>query len=103
MSIPVRLEPVGLLAFNDFYLLEVSDKVAAKIIDTLETAVNSLADLNERGSVPKKSLAWRIRQYSQLIAKSYRLRLPDQIVAHTIPDGRCDIQTLLIQRLIGNL
>jgi toxin ParE1/3/4 len=46
-----------LLAINDYYLLQVSDRTAAKIIDSLESAVNSLAELNERSSVPKELLA----------------------------------------------
>ncbi|ANE54856.1 type II toxin-antitoxin system RelE/ParE family toxin [Methylomonas sp. DH-1] len=109
MSVPVRLtEPAlaDLLAINDYFLLEVSDKVAAKIIDALELAVNSLADLNERGTVPKELLVLGIRQYRQLIVKPYRIiyeRLPDQVVVHAILDGRRDIQTLLTQRLLGVL
>ena len=106
MKIPVQLtEPAlaDLLAINDYYLLEVSDKVAAKIIDTLETAVNSLGDLNERGSVPKELLGLGVQQYHQLIAKPYRIiyqRFPDQVIVHAILDGRRDMQTLLTQRLI---
>lgn len=109
MSVPVRLtEPAlaDLLAINDYFLLEVSDKVAAKIIDALELAVNSLADLNERGTVPKELLVLGIRQYRQLIVKPYRIiyeRLPDQVVVHAILDGRRDNQTLLTQRLLGVL
>lgn len=109
MSVPVQLtEPAlaDLLAINDYFLLEVSDKVAAKIIDSLETAVNSLADLNERGTVPKELMVLGIRQYRQVIVKPYRIiyqRLPDQVVVHAVLDGRRDIQTLLTQRLIGAL
>ncbi len=107
MSIPLRLtEPAfaDLLAINDYYLLQVSDRVAAKIIDSLELAVNSLADLNERGSVPKELLVLGITQYRQLIVKPYRIiyqRSPEQVVVHAVLDGRRDMQTLLMQRLIG--
>lgn len=109
MSVPIRLtEPAlaDLLAINDYYLVEVSDKLAAKVIDTLEAAVNSLADLNERGTVPKELLVLGIRQYRQLIVKPYRIiyqKQPEQVVVHAILDGRRDMQTLLIQRLIGAL
>ncbi|MDX8125763.1 type II toxin-antitoxin system RelE/ParE family toxin [Methylomonas sp. OY6] len=109
MSVPVRLtEPAlaDLLAINDYFLVGVSDKVAAKIIDALETAVNSLADLNERGTVPKELLGLGIRQYRQIIVKPYRIiyqRMPEQVVVHAILDGRSDMQTLLTQRLIGVL
>lgn len=97
MKIPVLLtEPAvaDLLMINDYYLLEVSDKTAAKVIDSLQTAVNTLAELNERGSIPKELLAIGIRQYRQLIAKLYRIvyeRLPDKVVVHAILDGRRDI------------
>ncbi|OAI10350.1 addiction module toxin RelE [Methylomonas koyamae] len=109
MSVPVRLTELALadlLTINDYFLLEVSDKVAAKIIDMLEAAVNSFADLTERGTVPKELLALGIRQYRQLIVKPYRIiyqRMPDQVVIHAILDGRRDMQTLLTQRLIGTL
>lgn len=107
MSVPVMLtEPAvsDLLAINDYYLLAVSDKTAAKIIDSLKAAVNSLGELNERGTVPKELLALGIRQYRQLIVKPYRIiyqRMLDQVVVHAVLDGRRDIQTLLNQRLIG--
>ncbi|NOV31390.1 type II toxin-antitoxin system RelE/ParE family toxin [Methylomonas sp. ZR1] len=109
MSVPVRLtEPAlaDLLAINDYFLLEVSEKGAAKIIDALEAAVNSLANLNERGTVPKELLGLGIRQYRQIIVKPYRIiyqRMPKQVVVHAILDGRRDMQTLLTQRLIGAL
>ena len=109
MSVSVRLtEPAlaDLLVINDYYFLSVSDRVAAKIIDSLETAVNSLADLGERGSVPKELLVLGIAQYRQLIVKPYRIIyqcLPDQRVVHAILDGRRDLQTLLTQRLIGRM
>ncbi|OAI20653.1 addiction module toxin RelE [Methylomonas lenta] len=109
MSVPVLLtEPAvsDLLAINDYYLLQVSDKTAAKIIDSLEVAINSLGDLNERGTVPKELLSLGIRQYRQLIVKPYRIiyqRMLDQVVVHAVLDGRRDMQTLLTQRLIGSI
>ncbi|WP_427501697.1 type II toxin-antitoxin system RelE/ParE family toxin (plasmid) [Methylomonas sp. MED-D] len=80
--------------------------MAAKIIDTLEAAVNSLADLEERRTVLKELLVLAIRQYRQLIVNPYRIiyqNQPDQVVVHAILDGRRDMQTLLTQRLIGAL
>lgn len=107
MSVPVLLtEPAvsDLLAINDYYLLQVSNKTAAKIIDSLEVAINSLGDLNEHGTVPKELLALGIRQYRQLIVKPYHIicqRMLDQVVVHAVLYGRRDMQTLLTQRLIG--
>ncbi len=51
-----------LLDINDYYLYEVSDRVASKIIDDLEAA--------------------------------------DKIVVHAILDGRRDMESLLMQRIL---
>ncbi len=105
MNDPVFLtEPAvtDLLAINDYFLFEVGDKTASKIIDRLEMAVNSLSELNERGSIPKELLVLGIHQYRQLIVKPYRIiyeRLPEKVVVHAVLDGRRDIQSLLTQRL----
>ncbi len=92
-----------LLDINDYYLCEVSDRVAGKIIDSLETAVNNLAEFPERGSIPKELLSLGIRQYRQVIEKPYRIiyeTFADKIVVHAILDGRRDMQTLLMQRIL---
>ena len=92
-----------MLGINDYYLLEVNDRAAAKIIDGLALAVDSLADLAERGSVPKELLALGIAQYRQIIVKPFRIiyeALPERIIVHAILDGRRDIESLLTQRLV---
>lgn len=63
---------LDLLDINDYYLVEVDDKTAAKIIDHLEAAVNSLACFTERDIIPKELLTLGIRQYRQVIVKPYR-------------------------------
>jgi len=91
-----------LLSINDYYLVEVDDKTAAKIIDRLEAAVNSLAEFTERGSIPKELLVLGITQYRQIVVKPYRIiyeQLPEKVIVHAILDGRRDIETLLSQRL----
>lgn len=106
MSKPVLLSEPALadvLAINDYYLIEVDDKTAAKIIDRLEAAVNSLADLTERGSIPKELLSLGIHQYRQLIVKPYRIiyeQFSDKVIVHAVLDGRRDMQSLLMQRLV---
>jgi toxin ParE1/3/4 len=92
-----------LLDINDYYLLEVSDQVAGNIIDSLEAAVNNLAEFPERGSIPKELLALGIRQYRQIIEQLYRIVyeiVADKVVVHAILDGRRDMQTLLMQRVL---
>ena len=105
MNRPVSLsEPAlaDLFSINDYYLVESDDKTAAKIIDRLEEAVNSLAECTECGSIPKELLALGITQYRQIIVKPYRIiyeQLPETVIVHAILDGRRDIETLLSQRL----
>jgi toxin ParE1/3/4 len=94
---------LDLLDINDYYLVEVDDKTAAKIINRLEAAVNSLADFTERGSIPKELLTLGIRQYRQVIVKPYRIiyeQLSETTIVHAILDGRRDMETLLTQRLV---
>ena len=92
-----------LLDINDYYLREVSDRVASNIIDGLEAAVNNLADFPDMGSIPKELLSLGIRQYRQVIQNPYRIiyeTFADKIVVHAILDGRRDMQSLLVQRIL---
>jgi toxin ParE1/3/4 len=92
-----------LLDINDFYLCEVSDRVATKIIDDLESAVNNLAEFPDMGSIPRELLSLGVRQYRQVIEKPYRIiyeTFADKIVVHAILDGRRDMQSLLMQRIL---
>lgn len=92
-----------LLDINDYYLWEVSDRVASKIIDGLEAAVNRLAEFPDRDSISKELLSLGIRQYRQVIEKPYRViyeTFADKIVVHAILDERRDMQSLLMQRIL---
>ncbi len=106
MSVSVVLsEPAlsDLLSINDYYWSHVSDKVAAEIIDHLEQAINGLSDFPEQGSFPKELLALGIKQYRQLIVTPYRIvyeSLADKVIVHAVFDGRRDIQSLLMRRLL---
>jgi toxin ParE1/3/4 len=93
-----------LFSINDYYLQSVSEKIAANIIDSLEAAVNNLADFPEIGSFPKELLAVGIQQYRQIIVSPYRIiyeAQPEKVIIHAVLDGRRDIQTLLSQRLLN--
>ena len=46
-----------LLDINDYYLCEVSERVASNIIDDLEAAVNNLAEFPDMGSIPRELLS----------------------------------------------
>ncbi len=92
-----------LLAIHDYYLCEVSDRVASDIVDGLEVAVKSLAAFPDRGSLPKELLCLGIQQYRQIIEKPYRIIyeiMAHKVVIHVILDGRRDMQRLLVQRTL---
>ncbi|MFZ2170584.1 MAG: type II toxin-antitoxin system RelE/ParE family toxin, partial [Methylococcaceae bacterium] len=57
----------------------------------------------DRGSIPKELLSLGIRQYRQVIEKPYRIiyeTFVDKIVVHAVLDGRRDMQSLLMQRIL---
>lgn len=100
LSIPASND---LSDINDYYLTEVSDAIAARIIDRLEQAVNSLENMPDRGSIPKELLNIGIRQYRQIIQNPYRIiyePFEKKVIVHAILDGRRDMQTLLSRRML---
>jgi len=89
----------------DDYICE-SDFVqkADYVLQKIETALQSLADLPERGAYPKELLELGIRDYREIYFKPYRIiyRAQGQRVdVYLITDGRRDMQSLLTIRLLG--
>lgn len=77
---------------------------AARLLDQLMAAVESLEAFLERGGHPKELLALGMREYRQVVFTPYRVIyriLGRQIVISLIADGRRDFQTLLEQRMLG--
>lgn len=77
---------------------------AARVLDRIEKALQSLSTFPERGSHPKELLALGIREYRQTFIKPYRLiyRIAARrAYVYLIVDGRRDMQTLLARRLFG--
>ncbi|HET7833764.1 MAG TPA: type II toxin-antitoxin system RelE/ParE family toxin [Gallionella sp.] len=71
---------------------------------TLSEVAGTLAAFPERGSHPKELLALGIREYRQMHFKPYRLiyRVSGkQVIVYIIADGRRDMQTLLMQGMLG--
>jgi toxin ParE1/3/4 len=69
----------------------------------LEVA-NHLAAFPDRGSRPKELQALGILEYRQIFFKPYRLiyrAIGQQVFIHMIADGRRDMQSLLLRRLLG--
>ena len=77
---------------------------AARVLDRIEKALQSLSAFPDRGSHPKELLALGIREYRQIFFKPYRMiyRIMKQRVhVYLIVDGRRDMQTLLARRMFG--
>jgi toxin ParE1/3/4 len=77
---------------------------AARVLDRIEKALQSLSNFPERGSHPKELLALGMREYRQTFFKPYRLiyRIVEQrVYVFLIVDGRRYMQGLLARRLLG--
>ena len=76
---------------------------AARVLDRIEKALQSLSTFPKRGSHPKELLALGIREYRQTFSKPYRLIIyrivESRVYVYLIVDGRRDMQTLLTRRL----
>ncbi len=80
-----------------------SPEQADKLLSQLEQVVVSLADMPERGHFPPELERIGIREYREVHCKPYRIVyaiMGDQVIVHTVLDGRRDIQTLLQQRVL---
>ena len=73
------------------------------VLDRLMSAVGSFSTVPERGSFPKELLALGIKDYGQVFFKPYRViyrAIGQRIYIYIIADGRRDMQSLLMRRLI---
>ncbi len=81
-----------------------SARKADDVLQKIETALQSLAELPLRGAHPKELLQLGIRDYREIYFKPYRIiyRTEGQRVdVYLITDGRRDMQSLLSARLLG--
>ncbi len=91
-------EIVGFIEGND------SPAKADHVIGKFESLFHSLARAPARGAHLRELLALGIREYREVFFKPYRViyRVYDRIVTvMLIADGRRDMQTLLLRRLLG--
>jgi toxin ParE1/3/4 len=80
-----------------------SPERADALLDRLERAVASLAEIPERGHVPPELARIGIREYREIHFKPYRIIYTfegDAVVVHCVLDGRRDMQSLLEDRLL---
>jgi len=81
-----------------------SARKADDVLQKIETALESLAELPLRGAHSKELLQLGIRDYREIYFKPYRIiyRTGGQRVdVYLITDGRRDMQSLLSARLLG--
>ena len=76
---------------------------ADDLLDGLERAVASLAEMPERGHFPPELERIGIREYREIHFKPYRIVYAihgDAVVVHCVLDGRRGMQSLLQHRLL---
>jgi toxin ParE1/3/4 len=74
------------------------------VLEQIEKAFSKLSEFPERGAYPKELLALGIREYREVFFKPYRViyRVMDKnVFVLLIADGRRDLQSLLLRRLLG--
>ena len=86
------------------YLAEYDSPARAEhVLDRLVEAAQGLASFPQRGSHPRELLALGIREYRQTFFKPYRLIyriMARQVLVYVIADGRRNMQSLLVRRLL---
>jgi len=107
MIYPVRVTSAAWRDLKDIYdwiADNESLEKAGSVFDQLWEATDSIAKLPQRGSRPKE-LAFGIQpEYRQVFFKHYRVIYEvrrEEVVIHLIADGRRNLQSLLLRRLIG--
>ncbi|ETS32716.1 plasmid stabilization protein [Photorhabdus temperata] len=74
------------------------------VLEQLLKIANSLANFPEKGNYPKELQELGIRDFRQTFFKPYRAiyqLIGQQVVIFVIADGRRDMQTLLMRRLLS--
>ena len=108
MSFGVVLTDDALRDLDDLssYLAEHdSPNAAAHVLDRIEAALAGLADLPERGRQPRELADLGITEFREIFFKPYRLiyRIEKRrVVVYLIADGRRDMQSLLVRRMLGS-
>lgn len=106
MSLKVLLTDDAVRDLEDLYDYIEQHDLPAKadyVLGQIEEVLSSLSASPRRGSYPKELLAIGIREYREIFFKPYRIiyRVTTGAVhVMLIADGRRDLQTLLLRRLL---
>ena len=85
------------------YITEDAVENALAVLDRLEQRVHPLCLAAERGRLVPELKAVDVLQYRELIERPWRIiyRIePDQVVVLAVLDGRRDLRSLLLERLV---
>ena len=77
---------------------------ALDVVMRIERRFSALADFPSRGAHPKELLDHGNRDFREVYFKPYRILyrvMANQVVVVLIADGRRDMRTLLVRRLLG--
>ena len=88
---------------GDYIARNDSPASAIYVLDQIEARIDSLTDLPERGAYVGELLEMGERNYREVSFKPYRIiyRVTEgAVVVHLIADGRRDMRTLLLRRLL---
>jgi len=88
-----------------FRYVELNDSLerADNLVDGIEQAITSLAEMPRRGHCPPELDKIGIREFREIHFKPYRIIYSihkNEVIVHCVLDGRRDMQTLLQQRLL---
>lgn len=81
-----------------------SGRSAAYVLDRVEKALESLSEMPDRGRHPRELADLGITDFREIFFKPYRLiyRVEKKRVAvYLVADGRRDMQSLLLRRLLN--
>jgi len=90
-------------AIHDYIFLHDSPGKADYVIGKIENTFGKLTLFPERGAYPPELLEVGVREYREVFFKPYRIiyRIQyDRVYIMVIADGRRDLQTLLLRRLL---
>ena len=86
------------------YISEESTSIALKILDKLESRINSLKDYPERGRVVPELLNQNIIEYHEIIETPWRIIykiVESNVFILTVIDGRRNVQDILLRKLMN--
>jgi len=102
----ILIDPLAKKDLSDiFFFVAINDNPdsANRLLDGIENTVYNLETFPERGHIVPEIKSTGIRQYLEILYKSYRIiyEIDDKMVyVHTVIDGRRNVQEVLNERLL---